>query len=62
MGFGEDKSKEKKSPVKAHGKAAPKPKEQRLSHEEALVKASAEAAESPLQLPLKLGNGVRVFK
>ena len=62
LGFGEDKSKEKKSPSKAPGKATPKPKEERLSHEEALAKAKAEAAESPLSLPLKLGNGVKVLK
>ena len=67
LGYGEDKSRDKKSPGKppgkaTPGKAAPKPKEERLPHEEALVRAKAAAAESPLQLPLKLGNGVRVLK
>ena len=61
LGFGEDKS--KKTPTKAAAKSLPKaPKESRLSREEALAKARAEAAELTAQLPLKLGSGVKVIK
>ena len=62
LGFGEDKSKEKKSPSKTPAKAPARPKDQKLTHEDALAKAKAEAAESPVQLPIKLGNGVKVLK
>ena len=58
LGLVEDKGKDKTSP----GKAPKAPKDQRLSHAEALTKAKADAAEAQLQLPLKLSSGVRIVK